>query len=301
MRVAAVDIGSNTVRLLIAESSRDGLITLEHRVEIVGLGRGVDKSGRLTPKSIERALGVLYEFGSAVADAEVGAVRAVATSASRDSANVDKFFDLAETALGTRPELISGEEEAHLGFAGATADIEAPGPYLVIDPGGGSTEFVVGDAEPHYAISTEMGSVRLTDRVLSDRPPSPDQLHAARAAVAGVFDEVEIPQQPALVIGVAGTFTTLAALHLGLPEYDRERVHHTVLEADDLHRWEDRLAQLSREETAALPSMHPGRAPVILSGAVIAVEALRISGAERLVVSERDMLDAIAASLAGDS
>lgn len=293
--VGAIDIGSNTVRLLIRRDGRD----LVRRVEVVGLGRGVDRTGALAPETMERALAVLGEFGRSLAEHRVGAVRAVATSASRDAANAGDFLDRVAAVLGTRPEIIPGTEEAALSFAGATAGIPGTGPVLVIDPGGGSTEFVFGDREPVWATSIDIGSVRLTDRLLPDRPARPGQLDIARNHVRGLFGAVDLPGVPERAIGVAGTFTSLAAIALGLEVYDPGRVHGSVLTLDALDDLVTRLAGLTVEETAAIPSLDPQRAPVLLAGAVVAAAAAECSGADRVVVSETDMLDAIAASLEG--
>jgi exopolyphosphatase/guanosine-5'-triphosphate,3'-diphosphate pyrophosphatase len=210
--------------------------------------------------------------------------RAVATSASRDARNREVFFDRAELALGVRPEMISGDEEAALAFAGATSRTAEPAPHLVVDIGGGSTEFVTVDGGRSF----DIGSVRLTDRVLSDRPASPDQVAAARAAVAEMF----LPVTPfaGSVIGVAGTWTSLARIHHG----DTVLVH---LSLADITGLVERLAGLTEEQTAALPGLDPARAPVILAGAVIAEGAATATGAERVVVSEHDLLDGVVAGL----
>ena len=296
-RLAAVDIGTNTVRLLIAEVAPDGLRDVVRRTVVVGLGRGLDATGALSEEAMGRAVAALEGFEADIAGAGVTTHRAVATSASRDAANAEEFLDRAGAALGFRPEVISGEEEAALGFAAATGAVAGDPPFLVIDPGGGSTEFVFGTGSPQYAISVDMGSVRLTDRALPDRPAPADQVERARAVAAAAFEAVAVPGDPSTVIGVAGTFTSLAAMHRVLAAHDRDLVHGTVLAMSDLEAAVAFLASLSLERTAAIPSLDPARAPVILAGAVVATEAVRRIGAMQVIVSEVDMLDGVALGL----
>lgn len=293
MRVGAVDIGTNTVRLLV----KDGPAELLRRVEVVGLGAGVDASGVLSVEAMDRAGAMLSEYGAALRSLGVVRCRAVATSACRAAANAAEFLDRVEQVLGTRPEVISGDEEAALSFRGATGAVGGDGASLVIDIGGGSTEFVMGgDGSITYACSVEMGSVRLTDRVLPERPATTDRVALAGARVREALARVVLPTTPRRVIGVAGTFTALAGVHLGLPVYDRSRVHGTTMSLDDLDALVERLTPMTVAETAALPSMDPKRAPVLLAGAVLAAESLRLTGAE-VVVSEFDLLDALVAGL----
>lgn len=297
MRVAAVDIGTNTARLLVADLGASSSSEVTRRVEVVGLGAGVDRTGRIGQQAIRRAVAVLEEYGSAIAEAGVDRQRAVATSAMRDAANRDAVLDELEVALGFRPDVIGGAEEAGLAFAGAVSGVGVDGTSLVIDPGGGSTEFVFGTTKPEYVISIDMGSVRLTDRMLGERPASTEAVAAARRAVDEMFGAVSPPALPRTVIGVAGTFTSLGAIALELPHYDRDRVHRTGLDGATLDALVERLASMTVAETAAIPSLDPKRAPVILSGAVIAAAALRASGREELVVSESDSLDGLALAL----
>jgi exopolyphosphatase/guanosine-5'-triphosphate,3'-diphosphate pyrophosphatase len=296
-RIAAVDIGTNTVRLLVAEEGPDGLRDIHRQTIVVGLGRGLEASDILGEEAMARTVAALETFGEVIEREGVAARRAVATSASRDAANRDEFLDRAEEALGFRPEVISGEEEASLGFAAATTAVGGTPPFVVIDPGGGSTEFVFGTDAPQYVISIDMGSVRLTDRALPDRPAPAGRLDRARTTAADALSAVALPGAPGTVIGVAGTFTSLAAMHQVLTRYDRERVHGTVLSSADLDSMVGFLAGLTEERTAAIPSLDPARAPVILAGAVVAAEALRAIGAGRVVVSEADMLDGVALGL----
>jgi exopolyphosphatase/guanosine-5'-triphosphate,3'-diphosphate pyrophosphatase len=286
----AVDIGTNTVRLLI----RDGDVELERRIVIVGLGVGVDATGVLAPEAMERAAVVLAEYG-ALLDRH-GAVqrRAVATSACRDAANSEEFLDRVATLIGVRPEVIMGEEEAVLSFRGATRAVPGGGSTLVIDPGGGSTEFVYGTDAVEYARSIDIGSVRLNDRMPAGRPASAAVVAAARAAVREELAAVRLPGIPQRIIGVAGTYTSLAAIHLGLQQYDRERVHGARMSVAALDGMVERFAGLTLEQTADIPAMDPKRAPLMLSGAIIAAESVRLAGQE-VIVSEFDLLDALIA------
>ncbi|HUO46484.1 MAG TPA: exopolyphosphatase [Acidimicrobiia bacterium] len=289
LRAAAVDIGTNSMRLLIVEKIGQGLVELGRWQRVTGLGRGVDGTRLLSEEAMDRTLLVLAEFGGRMADAEVTVRRAVATSASRDAANRGVFFNRAELALGVRPEVISGEAEAALAFAGATTGLTLPGPYVVVDVGGGSTEFVTAEGGRSF----DIGSVRLTDRSLPNRPASDEELTAARGAVVSVFSRVASTNSATgTVLGVAGTWTSLAGIKFG--RVDVHLMEVTRAEVSDLV---DRLARLSVEETADLPGLDPARAPVILAGAVVAESALLALGAEKAVVSEHDLLDGVVAGL----
>ena len=284
MKVAAVDIGTNSMRLLVVQRIGDGVVELGRYERVTGLGRGVDATGELSDEAMDRTLLALSEFGGRMREMGVERRRAVATSASRDARNREKFFNRAELALGVRPELISGDEEAALAYAGATSRTGEPAPHLVIDIGGGSTELVTVDGGRSF----DIGSVRLTDRVLSDRPAPPDQVAAARALVAEMF--LPVPPFLGSVIGVAGTWTSLARIHHG----ESNVVRLSLLDITGLV---ERLSGLTEEQTAALPGLDPGRAPVILAGAVIAEGAATAAGAETVVVSQHDLLDGVVAAL----
>jgi exopolyphosphatase/guanosine-5'-triphosphate,3'-diphosphate pyrophosphatase len=298
VKVGAVDIGTNAMRLLIAEVEDGDVRWLDRRTTVTGLGAGVDASGYLSDQAIERTVQALTSYGEALAEAELGRVRAIATSATRDAANREDFLDQAERALGIRPDVISGEEEAGLAFTGATRAVDVPPPYVVIDIGGGSTEFIMGAGEPSFRTSIDIGSVRLTDRVLTDRPPPLDQLALAEDLTAELLAGVELPAIPNQAIGVAGTFTALSAISQDLPAYDPGRVHGSTLTVVRLQELVLYLSLLSQEETAAIPSLDPARAPVILAGAVVAAEAVRRCGVESVRVSEHDLLDGVALALA---
>jgi len=299
VRVAAVDIGTNSTRLLIADLDDGHLTEISRRVEVTGLGRGVDATRLLSDDAIARTVAVLASYGSDIDAAGVGRARAAATSATRDAANAAAFLDRAAAALGFRPDVVEGATEARLGFRGATAGVEGRAPYLVIDPGGGSTEFVFGFDKPQSVHSIDIGSVRLTERALPDRPADRGVILAAAGIADAVLSAVELPGEPGTVIGVGGTYTSLCAMVLGLETYDRSRVHGSILTLADLGRMVDGLAGLTVEETAAIPSLDPARAEVILGGAVVAEAALRRTGCGEIVVSEADILDGIALSLVG--
>jgi exopolyphosphatase/guanosine-5'-triphosphate,3'-diphosphate pyrophosphatase len=297
MNVAAVDIGTNSVRLLVTDA--DG-VELEREMQITRLGQGVDASGSLHPDAIARTLAVLTQYGTRVRAYGVTRVRAAATSAARDAKNAQLFFDGAERALGTRPELLAGEEEATLSFRGATNGLEhATGPFLVVDIGGGSTEFVLGQNAPEALISVDMGCVRMSERHLTSDPPSEAQLQACMADVWSVLVEVKRAidvRRARRVIGLAGTVTALAALQLGLRSYDAKRTHHMLLTRTNV---EALFARLAGADLAARRAMlaEPKRAEVIVGGACVLLTMLRELAIDELLVSESDILDGLAASL----
>jgi exopolyphosphatase/guanosine-5'-triphosphate,3'-diphosphate pyrophosphatase len=291
VRAAAVDIGSNTVRLLIADVDGGDIVELDRALEVVGLGKGVDRTGLLADDAMDAAVQALADYGQRIRSAGVDRVMAIATSASRDAANATGFLERVTAALGTHPEVVPGEREAALSYLGATAGHAGSGRSFVIDPGGGSTEFATGFERPDAAMSVDIGSVRLSDRVLTDRPASPSQVARAREHVRGLFADLPVPSDIVSVIGVAGTFTSIGAIQLGLVEYDRVRVDGSTVTLEDLDAMVERLAPMSVEETAAIPTLHPKRAPVILAGAVVAAEAVRRTGRDVVRVSEADLLE----------
>ena len=288
MRVGVVDIGTNSMRLLIT----DGGIETGRWVEVTGLGRGVDGSGELSPEAIGRTLPVLRRYGILMDTHGVEVRTAIATSACRDAANREEFFDLAERALGVRPTLISGEEEARLAYEGATAGWDLEEPVVVCDIGGGSTELVTADTE----LSVDVGSVRLTETHLPLRPAAPADLAAARRHAAEFFTAPQVPP-PATLVGVAGTWTSLAAIDLRLAVYEREAVHGHRILRERLVDLVEHLATLTLEETRRIPSLDPARAPVILGGAVVAEAVMLILDAAECLISERDTLDGVASRL----
>ena len=296
MRVGAVDIGTNSMKLLIADMEEGRLREVTREVRVTRLGHGLDTTGVLAESAIERTIDVLERYGHLMDQADVGRRRAVATSASRDAANAYVFLDGAEAALGVRPEVVAGDNEARLAFAGATL----AGRFertLVIDLGGGSTEFVAGSYRPEYVASVDIGSVRLTDRMPDRRPTPPGDIAHARGDVRRLFASLELPEVDG-VIGVAGSFTTLSAVKQELAAYDREAVHGSRLTLHDLDELVEMLGALTIDEIAAIPSMDPARAPVVLAGAIVAEEAVLASGHDQITVSETDILEGIALSLA---
>jgi exopolyphosphatase/guanosine-5'-triphosphate,3'-diphosphate pyrophosphatase len=315
-RVAVIDCGTNSVRLLVADvdPDRGELVDLARRMEIVRLGQGVDATGRLAPEALRRTFAALRDYANVIADSGATAVRMVATSATRDASNSDEFTSGVRQILGIDPEVISGSQEAYLSFSGATAELArfaggpaalAP-PYLVTDIGGGSTEFVLGNpgsaaAAGLSAISMNIGSVRLTERHLRADPPTPDQIAAATAeidaALATAAESVPVATAATLV-GLAGSVTTVTAIALGLAAYDPNRVHHARVGAERVHEVTMLLLSQARAERAANPVIHPGRVDVIGAGALILDRVMKQFGFAEFVASEHDILDGIAWSAA---
>jgi exopolyphosphatase / guanosine-5'-triphosphate,3'-diphosphate pyrophosphatase len=303
-RVAALDCGTNSLRLLVADVSGDTLVDVVRRMEIVRLGQGVDRTGRLSDDALERTFGVLDEYAAIIRSLEVEALRMVATSATRDAVNREVFTAGVRGRLGVDPEVITGDEEAALSFDGATRELHgaravAP-PYLVVDIGGGSTEFVLGDDDGLKASrSVDVGCVRLTERHLRDDPPTAEQIAAALTDINRAIDEagavVRFDEAQTLV-GLAGSVTTVVAVALGLTEYDPIRIHHTRVSAADVSAVTQRLLAATRSERAALPVMHPGRVDVIGAGALVLDTVLVRCGFDSVVASEHDILDGIAFS-----
>ncbi|MGK5552729.1 Ppx/GppA phosphatase family protein [Actinomadura kijaniata] len=304
-RVAAIDCGTNSVRLLIADIEGATLTDVERRMEIVRLGQDVDKTGRLAPEALERTFTAMRGYAGLIREHDAGKVRVVATSATRDAANRSDFVNGVVDIFGVVPEVVSGDEEAHLSFLGATrelASLRPARPYLVVDIGGGSTEFVLGSSDVEAAISVDIGCVRMTERHLTDGdPPTPDQITAAAAdideALARVRARVPVDEARTLV-GLAGSVTTVAGIALGLPEYDSARIHLSRITAAQVHEATRDLLHATRAERAAIGVMHPGRVDVIGAGALILDRVMREYGFGAVVVSEHDILDGIAWSLA---
>jgi exopolyphosphatase/guanosine-5'-triphosphate,3'-diphosphate pyrophosphatase len=301
--VAAIDCGTNSTRLLVVDG---GGRPLERLMRITRLGQGVDADRRLHPDAIERVVGVLREFRQVLDRHGVDRVRAAATSAARDAVNRDELFDAAEAALGVRPELLDGMEEARLSFLGATAELPAGGPpLLVADIGGGSTELVVGvpGEEPVGAISLDVGCVRLTERWIEHDPAQPDELANALGCVRDLLEDAD-RQVPALaeatrLIGLAGTVSSVAAMDLGLATYDRDKVHHHVLARDAVEDWFRTMAMAYRDERLGNPGLEEGRADVIVGGVCVLVSIIRHWGFESCLASESDILDGLCRTLFG--
>lgn len=315
-RVGAVDCGTNSIRLLIADIDPDGVLTdVERDMIVVRLGQGVDATGQFADEAIERTRVALAGYVDRMLAAGVERVRMVATSATRDASNRDEFFAMTAELLGkvvpgAIAEVISGDEEARLSFRGAVGGLDpADGPFVVTDLGGGSTEVVVGSVSRGEAFvvgaySADIGCVRLTERALPSDPPTADEVFRAERIAADelakAFDAVDVSLARTWV-GVAGTLTTFAAVHAGLSEYDPEVIHHSRISLADLHVLCGRIAAMTREERLALGPMHPGRADVIGGGALVTRELARQfadrAGITGMVVSEHDILDGIALGL----
>jgi exopolyphosphatase/guanosine-5'-triphosphate,3'-diphosphate pyrophosphatase len=301
-RVAAIDMGTNSTRLLIADVEGHGRdarsTTLDRRMTITRLGQDVDARRRLHPDAIARTLDALREYGDAMRAARVERARAVATSAARDATNRDELFDAALPLLGTRPELIDGTEEAELSFLGATAELGGDGaPYLVVDIGGGSTEFVAGSTTPEASISVDMGCVRLTEQFLRSDPPNAEELSIAVGHVRDQLGDVDraVPGATSAktLVGLAGTVSAMAAIEQGLTAYDRERIHGFRLSRDAAEDVFRTLATESHAQRRHNPGLEPDRVDVIVGGAIVVVTIMRTYGFDEMLVSEADILDGL--------
>jgi exopolyphosphatase / guanosine-5'-triphosphate,3'-diphosphate pyrophosphatase len=302
MRVAAIDCGTNSIRLLIADIDGNNFREVVRDMEIVRLGQGVDETGQFHPDAIARTLAAVDKFAAEIAKRGVEKIRFCATSATRDATNRHLFVDGLRERLGIELEVISGDEEAALSFAGAIKDLDpSNGPFLVVDIGGGSTEFVFGTSTVEAARSVNIGCVRMTERHFASDPATPEQIDAARsdiqAAIAQAAAVVPITQAKTLV-AVAGTATTVAAAALDLPEYDRYAIHLSRISAQQTHDAATMFATSNREQRLALGYMHPGRVDVIAAGSLVLSEIMKATGASEFVASELDILDGMAFSLA---
>ncbi|MFH9587238.1 Ppx/GppA phosphatase family protein [Streptomyces luteogriseus] len=311
-RVAAVDCGTNSIRLLVADAdpTTGELVDLDRRMTIVRLGQGVDRTGRLAPEALQRTFAACREYAAIIKEHGAERLRFVATSASRDAENRDEFVRGVLDILGVEPEVISGDQEAAFSFTGATKELAGgdhlPKPYLVVDIGGGSTEFVVGDDRVAAARSVDIGCVRMTERhlvrdgVVSD-PPAEEQIAAMRADIEAALDLAEqtVPLREArTLVGLAGSVTTVSAIAQELPEYDSEAIHHSRVSHERVREITEWLLRSTHAERAAVPSMHPGRVDVIGAGALVLLSIMERIGAREVVVSEHDILDGIAWSVA---
>ncbi|MFJ9040496.1 exopolyphosphatase [Streptomyces sp. NPDC102406] len=312
-RVAAIDCGTNSIRLLVADAHPDTgeLRDLDRRMTIVRLGQGVDRTGRLAPEALERTFAACREYAAVIKEHGAERVRFVATSASRDASNRDDFVRGVLDILGVEPEVITGDQEAAFSFTGATKELtgraDLDKPYLVVDIGGGSTEFVVGDEAVRAAHSVDIGCVRMTERhlVAADGtvtdPPAPEQVEAVREDIVAALDRVTelVPLGEArTLVGLAGSVTTVAALALGLDAYDSAAIHHARIPYEKVAELTDWLLTSTHDQRALHPVIHPGRVDVIASGALVLRLIMERTGAREVVVSEHDILDGIAWSLA---
>jgi exopolyphosphatase/guanosine-5'-triphosphate,3'-diphosphate pyrophosphatase len=302
MRVAAIDCGTNSIRLLIADIDGNNFREVVRDMEIVRLGQGVDETGQFHPDAIARTLAAVDKFAAEIAKRGVENIRFCATSATRDATNRHLFVDGVRDRLGIELEVISGDEEAALSFAGAIKDLDpSNGPFLVVDIGGGSTEFVFGTSTVEAARSVNIGCVRMTERHFANDPVTTEQIELARtdiqAAIAQATAVVPITKAKTLV-AVAGTATTVAAAALELPEYDRYTIHLSRISAQQTHDAAVMFATSTREQRLALGYMHPGRVDVIAAGSLVLSEIMKATGATEFVASESDILDGMAFSLA---
>ncbi len=300
--IASVDLGTNSTRVLVARPTDGRLETLDRRNTITRLGQGVEASGRLAPEAVERTLSCLRGYREILDRHGVERLRVAATSASRDAANRDELFDAVEALVGTRPELLSGDEEGRLSFRGATGELDpATGPFLVVDIGGGSTEFIVGTDRVDGVMSVDIGCVRLTEKFLHHDPPQPEELSACISLTDAYLDdvvrEIAAAGEARTLVGLAGTVTTVAAVEIGLDTYDRDRIHHFHLTheaAEDVFRT---LATESRADRVHNPGLEEARADVIVGGCCVLVALFRHFGFDEMIVSEADILDGLALSL----
>jgi exopolyphosphatase/guanosine-5'-triphosphate,3'-diphosphate pyrophosphatase len=307
-RVAAIDCGTNSIRLLVADCDPETgeLVELDRRMKVVRLGQGVDRTGRLAPEALERTFAACHEYAAVIKELGAERLRFVATSASRDAENRDDFVRGVLDILGVEPEVISGDQEAEFSFTGATRELTGldhlERPFLVVDIGGGSTEFVVGEEHVRAARSVDVGCVRMTERHLVvdgavTDPPTPEQIAAIRSDIEAALDLAaqDVPLGEArTLVGLAGSVTTVAAIALGLPEYDSTAVHHSRIPYETVREITDRMLTSAHAERAAIPVMHPGRVDVIGAGALVLLTIMDRTGATEVVVSEHDILDGIA-------
>ncbi|MFF9006698.1 exopolyphosphatase [Streptomyces goshikiensis] len=313
-RVAAIDCGTNSIRLLVADCDpgTGELVELDRRMLVVRLGQGVDQTGRLAPEALERTFAACREYAAVIKELGAQKVRFVATSASRDAENRDDFVRGVLEILGVEPEVISGDLEAEFSFTGATRELTGAThlerPFLVVDIGGGSTEFVVGEEHVRAARSVDVGCVRMTERhlvtdgVVTD-PPAREQIAAIRADVEAALDlaaEAVPLAEARTLVGLAGSVTTVAAIALGLSEYDSSAIHHARIPYEKVREVSERMLTATHAERAAIPVMHPGRVDVIGAGALVLLAVMERVGASEVVVSEHDILDGIAIKTAED-
>jgi exopolyphosphatase/guanosine-5'-triphosphate,3'-diphosphate pyrophosphatase len=290
MIVGVVDIGTNSMRLLVVDDGRERL----RQIEVTALGSGVDTTGHFDAERVLATLDVLERYGQIMDRLGVSRRRAVATPATRDAEDSDEFLERAARVLGIAPEVISGRQEAGLSYLGATSSLGDRRPTVVIDIGGGSTDFVYGNGTEISVTSVDLGSIRLTERYLPSRPTPTADLANARSAAAEAFRLPSVAGTSERAIGVAGSFTSLAAIALDLPAYDRESAHGSVLTAVAIRDMIGRISSTTISETSAIPPLDPERAPVTLAGAVLAEAALETIGFDAIAVSEQDLLDGLA-------
>jgi len=300
VRVAAIDVGTNSTRLLVAEELADGFRPLDRRMVITRLGQGVDRTRALGDEALERTLRTIAEYAAMCGEYGVERLRVTGTSAVRDARNRDDFFNGVEKLTGRAPEMLSGDTEARTTFKGALSDLSSAGPVLVADIGGGSTELIWGEERPERLVSLDIGCVRLFEKHLHSDPPSPEELDALRTevhtALAGAKAELAVPAG-ARLIGVAGTVTQLALLKSGLPVYDPDVTHHMVLSHGDVRQLARRLEALDFGQRKRVKGLEPGRADVILAGAELLLAIMETFDSAEVLASEKDILDGLVIEL----
>lgn len=300
MRVAAIDVGTNSTRLLVAEEQPGGFRSIDRRMVITRLGQGVDRSQLLSPEALDRTLRTIAEYSATCGELGVERLRVTGTSAVRDARNRAEFFDGVRKLTGTEPVVLTGEEEARATFLGTLSDLHEPGTVVVVDIGGGSTELIVGSGEPEKLVSLDIGCVRLFEKYLESDPPAADEVEALRAEVAdllaGARDELRVPAGSRL-IGVAGTVTQLATLKAGSPVYDPDVTHHSVLSHGDVRALARRLGSLTFAQRKRVKGLEPGRADVIVAGTEILLGVMEAFDLPEVLVSERDILDGLVIGL----
>ncbi|HEY7874787.1 MAG TPA: Ppx/GppA phosphatase family protein [Actinomycetota bacterium] len=300
MRVAAIDVGTNSTRLLVAEASADGFRPLDRRMTITRLGEGVDRRRAFVPEALERTLATIAEYAAACGEYSVERLRVTGTSAVRDARNRDAFFEGVRTLTGADPEVLSGEAEAAATFLGTISDLPDAADVLVVDIGGGSTELIAGRTTPERLVSLDLGCVRMFEKHLHGDPPAAEELAALRAEVTAALGDVRerlaVPAG-ARMVGVAGTVTQLATLNAGLPVYDPDVTHHAVLSHGDVRRLARRLETLPYEKRSRVKGLEPGRVDVIVAGAEILTCVMETFDAAEILVSERDILDGLVIQL----
>lgn len=300
MRVAAIDVGTNSTRLLVADENPGGFRSIDRRMVITRLGQGVDRTRLLSAEGLERTLRTIADYAATCGELGVERLRVTGTSAVRDARNRQEFFDGVLKLTGTEPEMLTGEEEARATFLGTLSDLHETGTVMVVDIGGGSTELIVGRAEPEDLVSLDIGCVRLFEKYLESDPPSAAEVEALRAEVTELLSrargELHVPAG-ARLIGVAGTVTQLAALKAGLPVYDPDITHHSVLSHGDVRSLARRLGSLTFAQRKRVKGLEPGRADVIVAGAEILLAVMEVFDLPEVLVSERDILDGLVIGL----
>ena len=300
MRVAAIDVGTNSTRLLVAEETPGGFRPLDRRMTITRLGQGVDSTGRLSREALRRTITTIAEYIATCGEYGVGVLRVTGTSAVRDARNRDEFFDGVRQLTGRAPELLSGEQEARATFLGTVSDLGDDGRKMVVDIGGGSTELIVGVEKPERLVSMDIGCVRMFEKHLISDPPSGEELEKLRSEVRSILEDARIELGAAAgtrLIGVAGTVTQLATLKAGIPVYDPDVTHHAVMSHGDVRLLARRLESLPYDARSRIKGLDPGRVDVIVAGAEILLGVMEVFDSAEVLVSEKDILDGLVIQL----